>query len=460
MSELLSKPKPWHMLSIKGREPFIRMQLWLNDAHNIEKLQTLKNERREANKRRRNNLDDQISVGKSPLDNPIYNFSRDYNTSGSISGISPSHNPSGLINRTSFGGAPAAKKARILFSEEQKEALRVAFSMDPYPSTATIEFLANELNLSVRTITNWFHNHRMRLKQVTSNNDDGVNQTQLPYNLGRDTVNFDPIQFRVLLTQRLADVRQRNESSPSQRSKYSIYGSSSISSSIYANTNSCSSPDSLQEDDMGTLDLSMPSQHNKKLNRSNDDSDESVNSPDESVELDLSKSSRNIGSSRRKPQLVTSSSSRRKPAQPQWVNPGLEFSGDEDEDDYVDDGLSDDMVDDEDDDIFIPPNRSEIINGVCVRQTDYNMIKRRLSLEDDETVRVEPIPAGDASLKSKLNLSNNDKERQNKIQRLEKSVREEEEGWDDDDDDGDITDDGEDDKLKISGNENQVDCVE
>lgn len=27
VSELLSKPKPWHMLSIKGREPFIRMQV-------------------------------------------------------------------------------------------------------------------------------------------------------------------------------------------------------------------------------------------------------------------------------------------------------------------------------------------------------------------------------------------------------------------------------------------------
>ena len=38
VSELLSKPKPWHMLSIKGREPFIRMQLWLNDPTSMEKL--------------------------------------------------------------------------------------------------------------------------------------------------------------------------------------------------------------------------------------------------------------------------------------------------------------------------------------------------------------------------------------------------------------------------------------
>lgn len=53
VSELLSKPKPWHMLSIKGREPFIRMHLWLNDKSNIDKLQSLKNERREAKRIKR-----------------------------------------------------------------------------------------------------------------------------------------------------------------------------------------------------------------------------------------------------------------------------------------------------------------------------------------------------------------------------------------------------------------------
>jgi len=62
VSELLSKPKPWHMLSIKGREPFIRMQLWLSDANNVERLQLLKNERREASKRRR-------STGPNQQDN-------------------------------------------------------------------------------------------------------------------------------------------------------------------------------------------------------------------------------------------------------------------------------------------------------------------------------------------------------------------------------------------------------
>ncbi len=428
------------MLSIKGREPFIRMQLWLNDTHNIEKLQTLKNERREANKRRRTHLEDTIG-GIKPLDNHIYNFSNSFNTSPN----SVSHSSSKAISRSSYG-APAVKKARILFSEEQKEALRVAFSMDPYPSTTTIEFLANELNLSLRTITNWFHNHRMRLKQISNNNDDnGSNQSQLPYNLGRDGVNFDPIQFRLLLSQRLADIRIHGSgraSSPSQRSKYSsLYATSPVSSHMYANTNSCSSPgSSLQEDEMGTLDLSMTSQQNKNLNRHslclNDDSDGSIGSGDESVELDLSKNSRNIGSSRRKPQLVTSSSSRRKPAQPQWVDPGLEFSGDEDDDYADDDGMSDDMIDDDDDAFDLGTHRDEIINGVCVRQTDYDIMRnrRRDSLDYDDTVRIEPAPAFDNNFRSlKSDAKNASNERENNIKRLEKSIEEEEDGWDDDD---------------------------
>lgn len=44
VSELLSKPKPWHMLSLKGREPFIKMQMWLNDPTGIDRLRAWHNE--------------------------------------------------------------------------------------------------------------------------------------------------------------------------------------------------------------------------------------------------------------------------------------------------------------------------------------------------------------------------------------------------------------------------------
>src|SRR5699024_4642231 len=89
--------------------------------------------------------------------------------------------------------------------------LRIAFAMDPYPSSSTAEFLAKELNLSIRTITNWFHNHRMRLKQIntSSNNGEESNQTTLPYSIGRDSVSFDQNHFRGLLSQRLAELKVR-----------------------------------------------------------------------------------------------------------------------------------------------------------------------------------------------------------------------------------------------------------
>ena len=44
VSEIMNKPKPWHMLSIKGREPYMRMQMWLKDPNNIDKLKRIRNE--------------------------------------------------------------------------------------------------------------------------------------------------------------------------------------------------------------------------------------------------------------------------------------------------------------------------------------------------------------------------------------------------------------------------------
>ena len=57
------------------------------------------------------------------------------------------------------------KKPRVFFSEDQKEALKLAYSQDPYPNQTTIEFLAGELGVNSKTVVNWFHNHRMRAKQ-------------------------------------------------------------------------------------------------------------------------------------------------------------------------------------------------------------------------------------------------------------------------------------------------------
>ncbi len=216
------------MLSIKGREPFIRMQLWLSDPRNIEHIQRLKSERREAGKRRRD-------IG-FPLGDAAPNSNASSNTNSFMGGDNSSNDGSVDGSPSPFGGArnqlqehpslttgagtslnssspSPAKKQRILFSEHQKEALKLAFSLDPYPSTSAMEFLAQELNLSTRTITNWFHNHRMRLKQQQSNSSDcSKDEISTPTINGRESSGqFDPIHFRLLFHQRLFEMQASGE---------------------------------------------------------------------------------------------------------------------------------------------------------------------------------------------------------------------------------------------------------
>lgn len=329
VSELLSKPKPWHMLSIKGREPFIRMQLWLSDAHNIDRLQALKNERREANKRRRSS-----GPGQDNSSDTSSNDTSEFYHSSSPGPTS---------------GVPSAKKQRVLFSEEQKEALRLAFALDPYPNMPTIEFLAAELGLSTRTITNWFHNHRMRLKQ------------QAPHGLpaeppARDqsSAPFDPVQFRLLLNQRLLELQKERMGLAGVPLPYPPY--------FAANSNLAAligrgliPPESQVKDQSGGLDLSMPLKREPDGDEFEDDDVESNLGSEDSLE-DGDKTEPKATST-----PAGSRSSRRKPAAPQWVNP-----------DWQDEK---------------PRNPDEvIINGVCVMRGDD------FRREAEETVRIEPSP--------------------------------------------------------------------
>ncbi|KAF7199622.1 homeobox protein cut-like 2 isoform X1 [Nothobranchius furzeri] len=145
VSDLLSRPKPWHKLSLKGREPFVRMQLWLNDPHNVDKLRTMKKMEKKAYLKRRYGL---LSTG-SDSDSP----------STRSACVSPA--------LTSLDPCPfsQAKKPRVVLGAEEKEALRKAYLQEPYPSQNTIEMLASQLNLKTNTVINWFHNYRSRMRR-------------------------------------------------------------------------------------------------------------------------------------------------------------------------------------------------------------------------------------------------------------------------------------------------------
>ncbi|XP_013788386.2 homeobox protein cut-like [Limulus polyphemus] len=433
------------MLSIKGREPFIRMQLWLTDPKNVEKLQSIKNQRRGANKRKRNHTD--VEIPWSTYENHTYNYA-----------FPP---PSPYLS---------AKKSRFLFSEEQKEALRLVFSMDPYPSTATIEFLANELNLSVRTITNWFHNHRMRLKQQPfANSDDylsneiGTGKIPSAHTSGmKDGTKFDPVQFRLILNHRLAELTQEKNSNKTQK----IWSSTILNSSALST-----------HDDSCTLDLSISSQRfphrgnnyyelnstSETASAGNDDHSNSEQNDDSSYSFErgLSESSDRESTDdqplsfstydphqkqtnlQKKATDPSSSSKRRKPAMPQWVDPGLELSPD-----------SDLYSESEDNDIEPESKKNkEIINGVCVLQTG----NFDLCMPKENTVRIEPAPAPDEhevnprskketttknntvdSMNIQVSVRSDNKEiredikidRKYNIERLERCLKDQEEGWD------------------------------
>ncbi|XP_032742202.1 homeobox protein cut-like 1 isoform X3 [Rattus rattus] len=141
VSDLLARPKPWHKLSLKGREPFVRMQLWLNDPNNVEKLMDMKRMEKKAYMKRRHS---------------------------SVSDSQPCESPSVGIDY-SQGASPQPqhqlKKPRVVLAPEEKEALKRAYQQKPYPSPKTIEELATQLNLKTSTVINWFHNYRSRIRR-------------------------------------------------------------------------------------------------------------------------------------------------------------------------------------------------------------------------------------------------------------------------------------------------------
>lgn len=48
----------------------------------------------------------------------------------------------------------------MVLAPEEKEALKKAYQLEPYPSQQTIELLSFQLNLKTNTVINWFHNYR------------------------------------------------------------------------------------------------------------------------------------------------------------------------------------------------------------------------------------------------------------------------------------------------------------
>ncbi|XP_035391697.1 homeobox protein cut-like 1 isoform X2 [Electrophorus electricus] len=146
VSDLLARPKPWHKLSLKGREPFVRMQLWLSDPHSVDKLTEMKRLEKKVCVKRRHSSVSESAVLESAV---------------CAGECSEAGSPQPLPRE------PQAqlKKPRVVLAPEEKEALKRAYQQKPYPSPKTIEELASQLGLKTSTVINWFHNYRSRIRR-------------------------------------------------------------------------------------------------------------------------------------------------------------------------------------------------------------------------------------------------------------------------------------------------------
>ncbi|CAI4230210.1 unnamed protein product [Auanema sp. JU1783] len=132
-SEIFLRPRPWNTLNCRAKEPYLKMKIFLEDKDAIIKLLT--KEKLEPS-----------SPPAIPDTTPI-------NMNGKRSStyvVVDTHIP--------------RKVQRTVITDQQKEALRFVFQHEHHPSQKTIELLALKLNLNIRTVNNWFHNHRTRQK--------------------------------------------------------------------------------------------------------------------------------------------------------------------------------------------------------------------------------------------------------------------------------------------------------
>ncbi|XP_048413491.1 homeobox protein cut-like 1 isoform X4 [Stegostoma tigrinum] len=242
VSDMLSRPKPWSKLTQKGREPFIRMQLWLNgelgqsvlpsqvqqsgqeitpktsascspapespvsSAESVKSVTEIPSQQSTATEGSKeikppepceqpsndpqvlsslpisgqSALSIQELVAMSPeLDTyAITKKVKEVLTDNNLaymkrrhSSVSDGHGSdssvAGLDYSQSASPQPQVhlKKPRVVLAPEEKEALKRAYQLKPYPSPKTIEELAAQLNLKTSTVINWFHNYRSRIRR-------------------------------------------------------------------------------------------------------------------------------------------------------------------------------------------------------------------------------------------------------------------------------------------------------
>ncbi|VDM54141.1 unnamed protein product [Angiostrongylus costaricensis] len=171
VSDLLARPKRWNMLTQKGREPFIRMKLFMREVS-----QTANRARSETTVEKRK--DEQIPgndckvviiflFGEAVLGisaggcSELFLRPRRWSTL-SVRGREPFEKMKSWLADKDAIQRLLMRERRTVITEQQKEALRFVFQHEHHPNIYLQ--LSLKLNLNIRTVNNWFHNHRTRQK--------------------------------------------------------------------------------------------------------------------------------------------------------------------------------------------------------------------------------------------------------------------------------------------------------
>jgi homeobox protein cut-like len=204
VSEIMNKPKPWHMLSIKGREPYVRMQMWLKDPNNIEKLKQVRNDNNlpqhimevpETNKicEDSGRPSDATSLSPSP-------HIRSHSTSTAENSFDECYNDKSIPdthknikndiniqdNDDDLNNALTAKRQRMdegncdaitMVSSEQHNVLMEAFSFEPNPNPIFIEYLSKHLKINCTILANWFRAQRLLSSKSDSSPISPIDET-------------------------------------------------------------------------------------------------------------------------------------------------------------------------------------------------------------------------------------------------------------------------------------------
>ncbi|CAF3657842.1 unnamed protein product [Rotaria socialis] len=178
VSEILSKPRPWHSLSVKGREPYLRMYTWYHDTGNVQKLLAWKRER------------DALRRSRPPGSKIDNGDSESKNNNTTITKSSSFSSSSGATTTTTAtNNNNNNPKRRYLFTDDQRRVLKQIFENEPYPSQSTLEQLVTELSLPMNKIANWFHNSRMRAKTNIHSSSSPLNKISTASINNNDLIN-------------------------------------------------------------------------------------------------------------------------------------------------------------------------------------------------------------------------------------------------------------------------------